>query len=84
MRFVIKDHDAGHDEGPKLAVILARKFVRLSRIGIAIPLWRVWLLENTIGVGCTPRVPKIAGWHAWWARWTWGVVLPQLRLQADL
>ena len=44
--------------------ILAQKFVRLSHIGIAIPLWGIWWLENIIGVGCTPRVPKISGWGA--------------------
>ena len=82
MRFVIEDHNAGCNEGPKLVGILTQEFVGLSRIGIAIPLWRVWLLENVIGVGYTPRVPKIAGWgarvawRAWLARW---VVQPASR-----
>ena len=71
MRFVIEDHDAGRNERSKFVGVLAHKFVRFDHIRIAITLWRVWLLENIIGVGCTPRVSEIASWgarQAWWAR----------------
>ena len=69
MRLVIKDHDVGCNERPKFAGILAHKFVRLGHIRITITLWRIWLLENMIGVGCAPRVPEIAGWGARWIIW---------------
>ena len=85
MRLVIKDHDAGRNKRPKFTGIFACKFVRLSHIRIAITLWGVWLLENIIGVGCTPRVSEIASWGARqvrWARWTWGtgwIIWPAFR-----
>src|SRR6266481_6477887 len=74
---IVKDHDACHDEGLKLARVLSCKFVGFGCIRIAISLWGSWWLDKVVGVGCAPWVTMMScwgTWRSWWTRGTWQVI----------
>src|SRR6266481_7038905 len=74
LQFVVEDHDACRDEGPKFSRVLTRELIGFGGIGVSISLRRGCLLNDVIGIGHTPWLTLEAcraSRRARWARRTW-------------